>query len=349
MKKNPTSVGHFIKLKRNAPRTVLEPFMNYFQGFEQVQAVKAIFGKETKPVLQHLRIGFIPFKRMFMGVRDNDGNLAVGTYHLRTSPTRTIYLDIIHELFHVKQRMKDVRYFHREHMKYMQGRGIYWASPIEVPAYRYTVREARLVGMSDEEIVEYLKTFDAPPKVWSNFLKVMGLGDRPQPRRGPVAELPVKIRRDIKPRTYPFTRYFKGFEKLPAVKKLFGDRTDEVLKNIQVEFIESPIPSIYPSEEDGHLLVARDHFRKASVKSIYLDVYLSLDLIKRYSAGGSQLEVGVGEGRGERLICESFAVMVNEAKRLGFRRTEILKHTTLLRFILPIAEYRKFLKEQRLG
>jgi hypothetical protein len=34
-----------------------------------------------------------------------------------------------------------------------------------------------------------------------------------------------------------FMDYFKGFEKSQAVRGIFGDRTDEVLKNLKVEFI----------------------------------------------------------------------------------------------------------------
>ncbi|MEM2119204.1 MAG: hypothetical protein QW840_03655, partial [Candidatus Bathyarchaeia archaeon] len=34
----------------------------------------------------------------------------------------------------------------------------------------------------------------------------------------------------------PFTEYFKGFEKIEAVKRIFGNETEKVLQNLKVEF-----------------------------------------------------------------------------------------------------------------
>jgi len=131
-----------VRLNRKSPNPELSPFKEYFQGFERVEAVRSVFGDHTEKVLAGLRIGFIPNKGMYMGIRDNDGNLAVGTYHLKNSPTRTLYLDIVHELFHINQRMTNEKWFHDEFMKFMHDRSLYYASAIEIPAYEHTVREA---------------------------------------------------------------------------------------------------------------------------------------------------------------------------------------------------------------
>jgi len=37
--------------------------------------------------------------------------------------------------------------------------------------------------------------------------------------------------------TYSFTDYFKGFEKVEAVKRIFGEKTEETLRNLRVEFM----------------------------------------------------------------------------------------------------------------
>ena len=34
-----------------------------------------------------------------------------------------------------------------------------------------------------------------------------------------------------------FTDYFKGFEKSEAVRGIFGEKTEEVLRNLKVQFI----------------------------------------------------------------------------------------------------------------
>src|SRR5208283_1520873 len=279
-----------IRINRKVPGTALKPFTDYFRGFEKVAAVRKVFGDETEEVLNGLRIGFMPNRQMYMGIRDNDGNLAVGTYHLKNSATWMLYLDIVHELFHIGQWRKDKEYFTREHMKFMGDRSLYYASPIEIPAYEHTVREAERIGMTPEEITEYLKMGDAPPKVWRSFLKAMRLkkvGSKPARR---VTKFPVKIKREAPSMLCSFPDYFLGFEKVAAVRELFGDATDDVLSGVKVEFIDSPFPTIYPNEDDGHLIVANDYFRKGPVTSLYLDAFLCLNLMKALSEGGASTD-----------------------------------------------------------
>ncbi len=164
-----------VKVNRKTPAPALQPFTDYFEGFEKVDAVRKVFGDETEAVLARLKIGFVSNRRMYMGIRDDDGNVAVGTYHLRHSPRHVLYLDVVHELFHIKQWMEDKEWFTKEHQKFMGDFSLYYASPIEVPAYKHAVREAERLGMSSEEITEYLKMMPVPPKVWNRFLKEMGI------------------------------------------------------------------------------------------------------------------------------------------------------------------------------
>jgi hypothetical protein len=108
-----------VGVNRETPPPALQPFTDYFEGFEKVEAVRKVFGDKTEAVLAGLKIGFISNRRMYMGIRDDDGNIAVGTYHLRHSTKRVLYLDIVHELFHIKQWMRDKEWFTREHEKFM--------------------------------------------------------------------------------------------------------------------------------------------------------------------------------------------------------------------------------------
>jgi len=61
-----------------------------------------------------------------------------------------IYLDIIHELVHVKQFM--------EGKELRDGNFSYVDRPTEIEAYRHAVEEARALGMNDKQILEYLRT-----------------------------------------------------------------------------------------------------------------------------------------------------------------------------------------------
>jgi hypothetical protein len=334
-----------IKLNRKSPTPELPLFTEYFQGFERIEAVRSVFGDRTEEVLGSLRVGFIPNRGMYMGIRDNDGNIAVGTYHLKNSPIRTLYLDIVHELFHINQRMNDGEYFHNEFMKFMQDRSLYYASPIEIPAYEHTVREAERIGMTPEEILEYLKIGDSPPKVWRNFLKEMKLTKGPKTAKT-IKRFPVKIKRDVQPKLYPFSDYFVDFDRVEAVKELLGGSTDDVLENLRIEFIDSPFPTVYPSEEDGHLIVSSDYFRKGTVSSLYLDVILCLNLMKAFSGGEvpTSFEDGFGKDPG---VFKAYAAMVKEGRRVGMTDAEILGRLQLPRFLMAAQDYGKFLK--RLG
>jgi hypothetical protein len=61
-----------------------------------------------------------------------------------------IYLDVIHELVHVRQFMEGKDLFDAHHS--------YTERPTEIEAYRCAVEEARRLGLSDARICKYLKT-----------------------------------------------------------------------------------------------------------------------------------------------------------------------------------------------
>ena len=127
----------------------MHPFSDYFEGFENVDIVKRIFGKETEKVLSDIKVEFTG-RRGYMGVSDEDGHLMISANYLNEGDIIDIYLDIIHELVHVRQFMEGKELFDR-HFSYV-GR------PTEVEAFRYAVEEARNLGLDDERICDYLKT-----------------------------------------------------------------------------------------------------------------------------------------------------------------------------------------------
>jgi len=126
------------------------PFTDYFKGFEKVEAVKRIFGERTTDVLSNLKVEFHSFRRGYMGVSDIDGHFFVSAYYLKNGDILDIYLDVIHELVHVKQFIEGKELFDIHYG--------YTERPTEIEAYRHVVEEARNIGLSDERICEYLKT-----------------------------------------------------------------------------------------------------------------------------------------------------------------------------------------------
>jgi hypothetical protein len=137
-----------VKIVRNVPVSTY-PFTDYFKGFEKVEAVRRIFGERTRKVLGNLKVEFA-WTRGYMGVNDTDGHLLISARYMKEGDIIDIYLDIIHELAHVKQFMDGKKLF--------DDNFSYTERPTEVEAYRYAVEEARNLGLSDERICEYLKT-----------------------------------------------------------------------------------------------------------------------------------------------------------------------------------------------
>jgi hypothetical protein len=124
-------------------------FADYFKGFENVEAIRGIFGEKTEEVLRNLTVKFT-WVRSYMWVNPKDGHLTVSTYYLNNGDKLDIYLDVIHELTHVKQFMDGRELFD---MNYD-----YIDRPTEVEAYQHVVKEARRLGLSDERICEHLRT-----------------------------------------------------------------------------------------------------------------------------------------------------------------------------------------------
>ncbi|MDA4123135.1 MAG: hypothetical protein OK456_08165 [Thaumarchaeota archaeon] len=329
-----------IKINRKVPKPALAPFTDHFQGFERVEAVRKVFGDRTEEVLKGLKIGFVPNRQMYMGIRDNDGNLAVGTHHLKNSPTQMLYLDVVHELVHINQRMTRRKWFHDEFMKFIEDRGLYYASPIEIQAYEHTVREAERIGMSRDEITSYLRIGDPPANTWRKFLKEMKLSAKQPNKR--VTRFPVKIKRETTPKLYAFTEFFQGFERLPAVRDLFGDSTEAVLAGIKVQFVDIPWGTIYPNEDDGHFVITHGYFVKSPTTSVYLDAFLALNLVKSFSSGnGAKDPDDLWESPA---TLGAYSAMVKEARRLAQSDEQILTHLQLLSFLMPKPAYARFLK-----
>lgn len=127
----------------------LHPFTDYFQGFEKVGVIKDLFAERTDEILSNLKVEFFSARWGYMSTSDKDAHLLISTHHLDTSDFRTVYLDVVHELCHVKQFF-DGRTLYDDRFSYVD-------SPVEIEAYKTTVQEAKRLGMSNAEIAEYLK------------------------------------------------------------------------------------------------------------------------------------------------------------------------------------------------
>jgi hypothetical protein len=124
-------------------------FTDFFKGFEKVKIVRKIFGEQTENVLRNLKVEFT-WIGGYMWVNGSSGHLIVNSRYLKNGDRFDIYLDVIHELVHIKQFMDGKELFD-ENYNYVDR-------PTEIEAYRYAVEEAKRLGMDDTKILEYLKT-----------------------------------------------------------------------------------------------------------------------------------------------------------------------------------------------
>lgn len=120
-----------------------------FSGLEYSPPMCELFGDDQElHKLRNLDVE-ITDDAKYMRVSDHDGRLMISPNYLRRGRKEFIYLDLVHELIHVRQ--------------FQQGRDIYDQKyryidrPTELAAFSKAVTEARRIGLSDPEIYEYLK------------------------------------------------------------------------------------------------------------------------------------------------------------------------------------------------
>jgi hypothetical protein len=121
-----------------------------FAGLESSSSLMKVFGSKSQMVkiTQHLKLRVEPNDSGLWFDRDT-GTICIGSKHLTGAKADFLYLDVIHVLVHVCQ--------------FLEGRDLYDQAfeyverPTELEAYRYTVAEARKVGLDESEILRYLR------------------------------------------------------------------------------------------------------------------------------------------------------------------------------------------------
>jgi hypothetical protein len=93
--------------------------------------------------------------------------IVVGEGHLRESPSLILFLDIFHELCHIRQRHAGLELWDRNYS--------YVTRPTEVEAYRFVVDEARRLGVKDAVLRDYLRVEWIDEKEFRQLLDTMGV------------------------------------------------------------------------------------------------------------------------------------------------------------------------------
>ncbi len=156
-----------VVINRDAP-IGCSSFKKVFGGFEEVAAVRSIFGDGTDKVLTDLEVE-IEDGRGYMRINDKKGSIMVNVKYLKEGEEVYIYLDVIHELVHIRQ--------HKEGKELWDKRYAYYDRPTELEAYRVALKEARRLGLTEEKIVDYLKVEWATDEEFRRFLIALELKD----------------------------------------------------------------------------------------------------------------------------------------------------------------------------
>lgn len=126
------------------------PLQRVFPGIDGSPALAHAIPDEAQraAILAETQVEIATENVHYMRVAADDGRVMVGVHYLVEGPLVELYLDLVHELTHVRQ-------FH-------EGRELYDRSvpyvdrPTEIEAYEVAVAEARRIGYSDDDIHRYL-------------------------------------------------------------------------------------------------------------------------------------------------------------------------------------------------
>ena len=161
--------GLGVSIERRSP-TKLYPSERFFKGFGDLPPIRELFGARTAQVLRRQKVEFFSARFGYMGTSDVDGHLLISSFHLKDGDFRTLYLDLVHELCHVRQFQRGKPLFYPK-LSYVDA-------PSEIEAYTFTVKEGKRIGMTDRELMDYLKVEWISPAEHRRLARRTGLGGR---------------------------------------------------------------------------------------------------------------------------------------------------------------------------
>ena len=138
-----------FRAKRNASLGEYK-FTEIFIGVENSPTLLRVFGSQrtTLKIIHHLKLNVVD-SDWGIWLDHNTGSICVGSRYLPAAKIYFLYLDVIHVLVHLKQFLDGKDLFDQT-FEYVDR-------PTEIEAYRYTVEEAKRLGMTEDDILKYLR------------------------------------------------------------------------------------------------------------------------------------------------------------------------------------------------
>lgn len=138
-----------FRAKRNASLGEYK-FTEIFIGVENSPTLLRVFGSQRTmlKIIHHLKLTVVD-SDWGIWLDHNTGSVCVGSRYLPAAKIYFLYLDVIHVLAHLKQFLDGKDLFDQT-FEYVDR-------PTEIEAYRYTVEEAKRLGMTEDDILKYLR------------------------------------------------------------------------------------------------------------------------------------------------------------------------------------------------
>jgi len=139
-----------------------------FMGLENSSTLLRVFGAKADilQISRHLKLKVEGFDWGLWLDRDT-GTVCISRRYLQSARLNFLYLDVVHVLVHVKQ--------------FFEGRELYDQAfeyvdrPTELEAYRYTIQEARRMGMDEDEILRYLRVDSVDDSELGKLMEKIGV------------------------------------------------------------------------------------------------------------------------------------------------------------------------------
>jgi hypothetical protein len=131
-----------FKVSRDV-KTGEHKFTDVFSGLDHSPTLPRVFGTKINmlKIAQHLKLR-VEDSDWGLWLDRDTGTVCIGRRHVQVARAGFLYLDVVHVLVHVKQ--------------FLEGKELYDQTfeyvdrPTELEAYRYTIEEARTMGMNEE-------------------------------------------------------------------------------------------------------------------------------------------------------------------------------------------------------
>jgi hypothetical protein len=148
----------------------------------------------------------------------------------------------------------------------------------------------------------------------------------------------VRIERDAPTKLYPFVRFFRGFEKVGAVRTLFGKETSKVLRKQKVEFFSARFGYMGTSDVDGHLIISNRYLKTGPFRDVYLDIVHELCHVSQFRQHKPLFYPKLSYVDAPSEI-EAYKFTIKEGRRIGMTDKELFDYLKV-QWISP-AEHRR--------